>query len=279
MLKNAQEMRRKCSRNAQGKFECECGLMYKHKQSYNRHKDECSYIAPAPAPAVDNTMIMMMEFMKLQAEQMRLQAEREDKKEERQEEREDKKEERQAEQMRLQAEMQNNTMRILAENIGNKTINNRTNNFNTYLNEDCKHAKNITDIVKGIPVPEEEKLDDVLKTDITVVTSQILIDEIKELPPDERPIQFKSKTNIALKDKNEWISDKETIKHILSCRCSNIQTELAKTLNIWKDNHPERYNCEDEAMALKGSNLNRALFGKVIDTDKVYKYITKSLCN
>ena len=116
------------------KFECECGKIYTARNSFWYHKQKCKGVEqeqPQVAPPVDSSLVIELlkqnqEFKELMIEQHKRMTEQQD------------------------------TIIELSKNAGNTTINNNnTNNtmnnkfnLNVFLNETCKDAINLNDLIQ-----------------------------------------------------------------------------------------------------------------------------------
>jgi len=142
-LTTAKHIARQCSDNAPQcciTYTCDCGNMYKHRQSFNRHTKVCNYTNEPSASTSDNIpppptidAALVLELLKQNQEFKTLILE------------------------------QNKQMMELANKAGNtncnNNINNTTNNkfnLNVFLNETCKDAISMDDFINSIEVTRDE---------------------------------------------------------------------------------------------------------------------------
>jgi hypothetical protein len=119
---------------------------------------------------------------------------------------------------------QNKQIIDLAKNSGNTTNNNITTNnttnnnrfnLNVFLNETCKDAMNLNDFIQSI----ELNIDDFINTgEVGYVKgiSSIMVDRIKDMEPHVRPIHCTDlkREIVYVKDSNKWAKEDENKTHI-----------------------------------------------------------------
>lgn len=222
---------RQCSGNAPIsciEYYCECGLTYKHRQSFNRHKKSCSYTvpeppvcadddvsgpgpvpvpAPAPAPSqFDASLVIELlkqnhdfkEIMLEQSKQM-------------------------AEQQTQMAEHQNQLLEAVKDGkLGNTNYTNNTFNINMFLNETCKDAMNLMEFVQTLQY-SIENLDYVGQNGYVAGISKLIVDGLNGMDVAKRPIHCTDakRDSLYLKDADEWTKEtadmknmKRAIKHV-----------------------------------------------------------------
>ena len=106
-------------------FSCECGKIYKHRQSLNVHKKKCNYNnLEIENKIIDNNLDYKSMFVTMMKENQELRKQVTD----------------------------------LLPKVGNTTINNTNNtvnqnfNFQLFLNENCSNALNMSDFIKSIEI-------------------------------------------------------------------------------------------------------------------------------
>jgi len=182
-------------------YACECGKVYKARNSLWYHKQRCNHIQnphitdisesnPIPvAPQIDASLII--ELLKENKELREMMIE------------------------------QNKQVIDLAKNTGNttnNTINNTTNNkfnLNVYLNETCKDAINLNDFIQSIKLT----VNDFIKTgEVGYVRgiSDIMLERMRDMHPHVRPIHCTDlkREIVYVKDSNIWAKEDENKTHL-----------------------------------------------------------------
>jgi hypothetical protein len=184
-------------------YVCDCGKVYKARNSLWYHKQRCgtSQSQPTPitdvsppesipvAPQIDASLII--ELLKENKELREMMIE------------------------------QNKQVIDLAKNSGNttnNTINNTTNNkfnLNVYLNETCKDAINLNDFIQSIKLT----VNDFIKTgEVGYVRgiSDIMLERIRDMEPHVRPIHCTDlkREIVYVKDSDIWAKEDENKTHL-----------------------------------------------------------------
>jgi hypothetical protein len=181
------------------KFECECGKVYKARNSLWYHKHRCSYRntelielgESSETRIIDSSLVV--ELLKENKELRELMVE------------------------------QNKHIIDLAKNSGN-TTNNTTNNtnitnnkfnLNVFLNETCKDAINLNDFIQSI----ELNTDDFVNTgELGYVKgiSNIMVERIRDMEPHTRPIHCTDlkREVVYVKDSNKWAKEDDNKTHL-----------------------------------------------------------------
>ena len=178
-------------------FECECGKVYKARNSLWYHKQRCQY-SDLPESNVNENIVshhidsnLVVELLKENKELRELMIE------------------------------QNKQVIEIAKNSGNttnNTINNTTNNrfnLNVFLNETCKDAINLNDFIQSI----ELNVNDFINTgEVGYVKgiSNIMIERIRDMDPHVRPIHCTDlkREVVYVKDSDKWSKEDENKTHI-----------------------------------------------------------------
>ena len=199
----------KCSFNAHKVdiFTCGCGKIYKHIQSYNRHKKICgdimnniledtsqtfTPIKSIPLPADDHSQTnLILELVRQNQEFKQLLIE------------------------------QNKTIIEVAKNSQiNNTINtnnshNKTFNLQFFLNETCKDAMNMKDFIKSLELslPELEKMGEL---GFAEGMSRVFVNRLNSLDITKRPIHCSDvkREIIHIKDDNKWERDNANLDRL-----------------------------------------------------------------
>jgi len=205
-------------------YECECGRIYKHKQSLNNHKIDCKYDGVEIKEMKDGIDYKGMMTMLIK---------------------------------------QNNDLmgRIgeLVPKVGNNNNSNNNNlikqkfNINLFLNEECKDALTMDEFIGKIKVT----LDNLMITKekgLAEGVSNIFIENMNKLSLYERPIHctdIKRETVYIKGHGTEWEKDKESKK--IKDALEKVGYVQRKELNKWIEAHPNWENNsgeQDEYMVL-----------------------------
>ena len=231
------------------RYNCECGKSYKNRQHLWRHRQTCSYIEPNETPLQDNSLIL--EFMKMQME-------RDDKKDERL--------------MKV--------METMAENMGSRTTNTRTTNrqvfnINNYLNNECKDAINMSDFKKNFEFTKEH-LELCQMQGLEKGITKAIMDNLHKLPITDRPIVCSDikREVLYIKDDDVWCNDsaKDKFKEL----ANKAQTKGFVLMNEYIKSRPNFYKDENSKDYI---STNLSTFGKSLDEQNVSCKILKNVCN
>ena len=136
-------------------------------------------------------------------------------------------------------------LRKLNETSTGNTTNNMT--INLFLNNYCKDAMNMTDFVGKLQLTMEDLL---YTKDNGYVKgiSNIIVKNLQDLKPTERPIHCsdKKRLHFYVKDENKWEKD-ETNK--INESISAIRNKQIKQIKEWEKEHPN-WNTNDEETEL-----------------------------
>lgn len=152
-------------------YGCDCGKLYKHRQSLYNHRKNCKY---------ETECDMKKDIAELKS-------------------------------IILNMSKNNANMLLNSHNTNSKIASNNTNSFNTkneikiFLNEHCANALSIQEFVKQLTIT----MDDINNTKENTVEAitHILERNLKPLSITNRPIHHVEKDEWFLKDKEEWKED------------------------------------------------------------------------
>lgn len=207
---------------------CECGKLYKHRQSLYYHKKACVFINEKQKLVirddVDYRELMMkaMEQMMVQQEDIKgLQNE-----------------------LVNECNKKDEMMTHMIDKIGNTTNNNNI-NFNMFLNEQCKNAVNFSDFIESIEVSQRD-LENNAQLGFVNGMTKILMDNLKQLTLYERPIHCTDvkREVMYIKDTNRW--DKEGSNKKLEDAILNVSRKSIGSLLEWKKTNPEYQNMDSD---------------------------------
>ncbi len=183
---------------------CNCGKIYKHKQSLNRHIKTCSFINKEKESNENNEDI---DYKK----------------------------------MLLNMIKENNELRKqvteLIPKVGNNNINQKF-NIQVFLNEECKNAINMEDFIKSIEISIEQ-LDFTKTNGLSEGLSNAIVENMNKLSIYERPMHCTDlkREILYIKDDNIWSKDesKNKLKKIIK----KTSGKNYDALQNWIKNNPD----------------------------------------
>jgi hypothetical protein len=202
-------------------FSCECGKVYKHRQSMFNHKKKCNYvdyIKPGCNENItDNSSVIAHHksnnlVMSLLNQNMELQKQI------------------------IELCKDKNT---IINNTTNNTTNNNSFNLNFFLNEHCKDALNIMDFINQLQLKLSD-LDMVGRVGYAEGISKIFIRGLQELDVCKRPIHCSDlkRETLYVKDKDSWEKDSDE-KAKLKLAIKHISAKNVKNISAWVEENPE----------------------------------------
>ena len=210
---------------------CECGRKYAHRQGLHAHKKVCNKSNILPSPNID-VSTLVFELMKtnnhLQQQNIEFQKQSHESQKQSQEF------------QRQSQEFQTQLLEICKNGTHNTTTNsnNKAFNINLFLNDTCKDAINFSDFIKGIAVSREE-LENTGNVGFVDGVSKILLDTLKQLGVNERPIHCTDvkRETMYIKEDNKWNKEDDDTK--LRDAISMVTRQSMKTLGEWKETNPD----------------------------------------
>lgn len=224
-----------------------CNNTYKHQSSLCKHKRTC-VIPPAVvcSPAVENQIFerLVNEIVKNNA---------------------------------MQLETQKQVLELCKNGTHNTThtnSHNKTFNLSVFLNEDCKNAINFKDFVKSIEVSRED-LTNTGQLGFVGGISKILMDHLKELGINERPIHCTDlkRETVYIKENNEWSKEEDDAK--MRSAIQEVSRKSMGTLIDWKKNNPDYANMDSKFSQDCVSIQRNSLAG--YDRDTLYPRVMREL--
>ena len=204
-------------------FTCDCGKQYKHRQSLNNHKRQCTYKDPEnsaayvnefeeekPEPTGIHNMIGILVKENQEFKQLLIE--------------------------------QSSQMMELAKNsqtINNNTTNNTQFNLNFFLNDTCKDAMNITDFLGNIDVNVDE-LEYIGHHGYVNGMTKMIMERLKGMDITKRPIHCTDvkRETMYIKDKDEWRKDTDELVKLRRILNSISMTNYRSVAN-WRTAHPK----------------------------------------
>ena len=215
---------------------CECGKIFKFRQSLHVHKKKCHNDAPTAVEEcntnkadepTDKDLIMMVvkqntELIKENSDLKTMMVEQSNK----------------------MMEQSNKMMEVVKngtiQNTNNITTNshNKSFNLNFFLNETCKDAMNITDFVESIKLRLSD-LERVGELGYIEGISNIIVKNLKDLDVTQRPVHCtdKKRETMYIKDEDKWERDEEQKKMHKMIR--KVSVKNARMLPKFKEVHPD----------------------------------------
>tara|TARA_B110000037_G_scaffold221242_1_gene291419 strand:+ start:149 stop:1123 length:975 start_codon:yes stop_codon:yes gene_type:complete len=206
---------------------CECGNIYKHRQSLFNHKKHC-YISqsdneynlkeivktssecsitnlPTPSSEIDKELLIKL-LLKNQDVMEKM--------------------------IEIMPTIGNNSHNTTNTN----TNSHNTQNFNIqmFLNDHCKNAMNLTDFIDTLPITAET-YDHTIENGLTKTITNMITNGLSQLDILERPIHCTdaSRKTLYVKEDNAWEKDNELIRVLVGIR--NLAYKQRTLINKWKD--------------------------------------------
>ena len=207
-------------------FACECGKVYKHRQSLSVHKKKCnfvdnSYDEPEEVNTIttenetkSNTIVMKKLLTMLDQQQ---------------------------EVNQKLSKTNEELTQVIKEGKLNSTVNNTTNNsfnLNLFLNEKCKNALNISEFIESIQL----QLNDLVETGKLGHVdgiSRIFVNALNDLDETKRPIHCTDikRETVYIKDEDDtWKRDNNKLK--LKSAITTIADKNLEKIPEWQNDHP-----------------------------------------
>jgi hypothetical protein len=125
--------------------------------------------------------------------------------------------------------------------------NNKTYNFNMFLKEKCKDAKNIIDFANEIELNNDD-MEDVGRNGFVKGISKIFIDNLEKTDVTMRPIHCTDykREIMAVKDQNKW-QRTNIYCDVLFTAVRVLEKKNLELINKWAKKHPECENSDTQA--------------------------------
>ena len=241
-------------------FTCECGNLYKHRQSLFNHKKKCVFVTNASVIMQNEHAINFDTNVVLDLVQKNQEFQKE-----------------------MFLEMQKQMFDFMKDKIGDNNStnimshsNNKTFNLQFFLNETCKDAMNISDFVESVKLQVSD-LENVGKVGYIEGISNIIIKNLKALDVNKRPVHCADQKRevMYVKDENTWEKEDENNKKLRKA----IRMIAHKNICMLKDFREKYPDCE-EYDSKKNSQYNKIVYESMggkgdDDYDKDTKIIKK----
>jgi len=248
---------------------CECGNIYKHRQSLYKHKKYCDFIKKCDVLNNNDTTNMQHINFDTNVVLDLLQKNQEFQKE-------------------MFLDMQKQMFDFMKDKIGDNNStnimshsNNKTFNLQFFLNETCKDAMNISDFVESVKLQVSD-LENVGKVGYIEGISNIIIKNLKALDVNKRPVHCADQKRevMYVKDENTWEKEDENNKKLRKA-IRMIAHKNICMLKAFREKYPD---CE-EYDSKKSSQYNKIVYesmGGKGDNDyekdtKIIKKIAKNV--
>lgn len=220
-------------KNEKKEFTCECGKIYKHRQSLCVHKKKCILLNECTSLV---TIEEKKEIIELKEYNKEL--------------KEDNKELKVMikELIKENAKQQQQITELIPKigNNNNNTTQNNKFNINVFLNEKCKDAINMTDFIKSIQVSIQQ-LDFTKENGLANGLSRTIIDNINKLSIYERPLHCTDvkRETLYIKEEDKWEKDEsqEKIKKAIK----NASSKNYNALQDWREKNPDFMDNEEKS--------------------------------
>ena len=245
-------------------FLCECGKEYKHRQSLNNHKRQCTYKIPENATAETNEFVEdVTEPAGYHSMIGTLVKENQDFK-----------------QLLIEQSSQMMELAKNSQTINNNTINNQF-NLNVFLNDTCKDAMNISDFLGNLNINIDE-IEYIGHNGYVNGMTKMIMDRLKDMDITKRPIHCTDikRETMYIKDQNEWSKDTDELTKLRKI-LTRITMNNYRTVPQWKTAHPksEEMDTRDYNFCYK---MMRVILGDVEEAqirldNKIIKSLSKEL--
>ena len=159
-------------------------------------------------------------------------------------------------------------------NNSNNTTNNQQFNLNLFLNETCKNAINFSDFIENIQVSSND-LENNAKMGFVVGMTKIIVDNLKHMAQNERPIHCSDvkRETIYVKEEDQW--DKENSNKVIHRGIQDITCKNMQVLCQWREENPEYTDYESSLSDLSMVMQQNSMAGP--KRDEYYGKIVKNL--
>ena len=245
--KNRTNRTEKMPKNAEKCFTCECGKVYKARNSLWYHKKKCDFVEESEENIEKSATLTEK---KIDANMVR-------------------------DLIKQNRDLQDQLITMANNKSDNITINNTQNNkfnINLFLNEQCSNAINFTDFIERIEVSHKD-LEKNAELGFVNGISKILMDNLKQLTLYERPIHCTDvkRETMYIKDHDQWQKDEgEKITNAIQ----EVSRKSIRSLMDWKNDNPDYDGAESEF-----SNKCVAIQQQSLAGDKKELYYQKVIHN
>ena len=171
-------------------------------------------------------------------------------------------------------ELQKHVIELCKNGTHNTNSNNKSFNINLFLNENCKNAINFHEFIENIAVSREDLMN-TGQLGFVGGVSKILIDQLKELGINERPIHCTDlkRDIVYIKENNEWNKEEDDVK--IRSAIQEVTRKSMGTLIDWKKNNPD-YEDMDSKFSQDCLSMQRNSMAGY-DRDTLYPKVMREL--
>ena len=250
----------KCSQKV-APFNCDCGKIYKHKQSLMRHKDKCTFIEFKEESSLivknDDNLETNEELKKLVCKLITENNE-----------------------IRNTILKENSELRAqvseLIPKVGSNNTLNQKFNIQVFLNEKCKDAVCIKDFIASLQVGLAD-LDLSRTKGLSYSIANMMVSGLKQLNINERPIHCadKQKEILYVKDEESWEQDKDNA--LINKSIEKMAEKQRRSINKWIEAHPNWETSETESKEymqmvqnlMKDVDENKVIFNSIASETRI----------
>lgn len=238
-------------------FICACGKEYKHASSLCSHKRSCNYLELQEKHKEEETEIpenkivnesptehmIMMCFQKMQEAQMEAQAAQFEAAQE------------QTRQLVEAISLKETQIITNNNNTTNNTNNNNQFNLNVFLNEDCKDAYTLKEVINTIECTVTD-LDRMDKDGYAATVVRKIMESIQDMSITERPIHCTDarRNTVCVKNETGWERNEVAMKS-LNDSVYKVGQLLGKVVDDWRETYPDHF---------RGSDFRREQYHRLI---------------
>jgi len=173
---------------------------------------------------------------------------------------------------------QNNKLIDLCKN-GTHIVNsnNKTFNLNVFLNEECKHAMNLTDFVDSLQIHLTD-LEKIGELGYVNGISNIIIQNLKVLDVHKRPVHCSDakRETIYIKESDKWEKENEE-KNKLQKAIQTIANKNIRMIPAWREKNPECVHSESHKSDQYNNIIIQSMDTDVSSNQKIIKNIAKEI--
>jgi hypothetical protein len=253
-------------------YYCECGNIYKHRQSLFNHKKKCHY--KNDKDDIDNlkdttkiTPEVILMLIKENSELKNIMVEQQNK---------------MIEQQNIFLEIAkngtNNTTNTTNTTNSHNNNNNKTFNLQFFLNETCKDAMNIMDFVDQI-VLNLKDLEETGRIGFAEGISKIINKHLKALDVTQRPIHCSDlkRETLYIKNENKWEKEEDD-KPMLKTAVKQIAGKNMMQIFDWQKAHPDFKDSDSRTSDRYMKMLTNVMSGGTVEeTQENYEKIIKNV--
>jgi len=240
-------------------FDCECGKLYKHRQSLHVHKKTCSFkkTVLVETNMTSDESLENKELSSIITVGNKIDAN-----------------------LLLDLIKQNTELQkqlMTTNRTVNNTINNNQKfNINVFLNEQCKNAINFSDFIENIQLSHED-LENNAQLGFVNGISKIISDNLNQLTLYERPLHCtdKKRETLYIRDEDAWNKEKENVKKKIFEGIQEVSRKGMQELMEWKRSNVDYENLDSNFSKMCLVMQKEMLAGD--NRDKYYKKVFNNI--